>query len=124
MRYVANLLRRNHSIICRMVKRFNQTESYNRSPGQGRKWSTDPRDGRFLRQSALRNRTGTMLKNELAIARSVMISSRTVRRCLNEGRLSSRRPEKKALLTREHRITRFHFARNHQNWTVDDWKRI
>ncbi|KAF2880398.1 hypothetical protein ILUMI_25781 [Ignelater luminosus] len=90
MRYVANLLGRNHSTISRMVGCFNQTGSYNRRPGQGRKRSKDARDGRFLRQSALRNRTvtGTMLKNELAIAHNVMISSRTVRKRLNEAGLS------------------------------------
>ncbi|KAF2892804.1 hypothetical protein ILUMI_13370 [Ignelater luminosus] len=56
MRYVANLLGRNHSTISRMVERFNHTGSYNR-------------------RSALRNRTvtGTMLRNELTIARNVMI---------------------------------------------------
>ncbi|KAF2893774.1 hypothetical protein ILUMI_12399 [Ignelater luminosus] len=85
MRYVANLLERNRSTISRMIERFNQTGSYNRRPGQGRKRSTDARDERFLRQSsALRNKTvtGTMLKNELALARNVMIASRAVRRRL------------------------------------------
>ncbi|KAF2886859.1 hypothetical protein ILUMI_19314 [Ignelater luminosus] len=59
MRYVANLLGRNHSTRSRMVERFNQTESYNHRPGQGRKQSTDARDERFLRQFALRSKTGT-----------------------------------------------------------------
>ncbi|KAF2901022.1 hypothetical protein ILUMI_05162 [Ignelater luminosus] len=60
MRYVANLLGRNHSTINRTVERFNQTGSYNRRPGQWRKRSTDARDERFLRQSALINRTVTV----------------------------------------------------------------
>lgn len=126
MRYVANLLGRNHSTISRMVQRFNQTGSYNRRPGQGRKRSTNARDDRFLRLSALRNRTvtGTMLKNELKIASNVLISSRTARRRLKEAGLSNRRPAKKPLLTREHRVARLRFARNHQNWTVDDWKSV
>ncbi|KAF2890466.1 hypothetical protein ILUMI_15707 [Ignelater luminosus] len=99
--------------------------SYNRRPEQGRKRSTDARDDCFLGQSALRNKTvtGTMLKDELAIACNVMISSRTVRRRLNEAGLSSRRPAKKSLLTREYRVARLRFVRNHQNWTVDGWNR-
>ncbi|RZC42134.1 HTH Tnp Tc3 2 domain containing protein [Asbolus verrucosus] len=87
-----------------MVRRFNETGSHFRSPGQGRKCCSNPRDERFLRQSALRNRKiiSNMLKNELAAARNLVVSTRTVRRRLNEAGLSSRKPAKEPLLTREH----------------------
>lgn len=126
MRHVANVLGRNHSSISRMVRRFNETGSHLRRPGQGRKRCTNPIDERFLRQSALRNRktTSTILQNELVAARNRLVSTRTIRRRLNESGLASRRPAKKPLLTREHRIQRLRFARNHQGWTLDDWKMV
>lgn len=126
MRYVANDIGKHHSSISRMVRRFNETGSHDRRPGQGRKRCTNARDDRFLRQSALRNRrvTSTLLNNELLTVRNVAISSRTVRRRLNEGGLSSRVPAVKPLLTREHRVQRLNFARNHQHWTVNDWKKV
>lgn len=126
MRHVARVLGRSHSTLSRMVRRFNETGSHLRRPGQGRKRCTTPIDERFLRQSALRNRrtTSTILQNELVAARNVHVSSRTIRRRLNEAGLTSRKPAKKPLLTREHKIQRLRFARNHQNWTINDWKTV
>lgn len=126
MRYVARLLGRHHSSISRIVRRHNETGSYHRRPGQGRKRCTNQIDERFLRQRALRDRrvTSNLLKNELADVRNVVISSRTVRRRLREAELSNRRPAKKPLLTREHRVQRLNFARVHQNWTINDWKQV
>lgn len=126
MRYVASLLGRHHSSISRMMRRHNETGSHNRRPGQGRKRCTTQIDDRFLRQRALRDRrvTSNLLRNELADVRNTAISSRTVRRRLHEAELSSRRPAKKPLLTREHRVQRLNFARLHQNWTVNDWKQV
>ena len=124
--HVANVIGRHRSTISRLIERFNETGSYSRRPGQGRKRCTDPRDERFLRLTALRSRrvTSTVLKSELRTVRHHVISSRTVRRRLNEAGLSSRRPAKKPLLTRQHRVNRLRFARNHQHWTVHDWKKV
>lgn len=54
MRHVARVLGRSHSTLSRMVRRFNETGSHLRRPGQGRKRCTTPIDERFLRQSALK----------------------------------------------------------------------
>lgn len=126
MRYVANAIGRHYSSISRIVARFNETGSHSRKTGQGRKRCTDQRDERFLRLLVLRNRTstGTVLKNEISNVRNLVISSRTVRRRLNEAGLSSRRPAKKPLLTRWHRVQRLHFARNYEHWTINDWKKV
>lgn len=125
-RFIANLLGVTHSTIGRMVRRFNETGSYSRRPGQGRKRCTNERDERFLRVYALRNRrvTSFLLKNELHNVRNVVISARTIRRRLKETGLNSRRPAKAPLLSKENRVARMRFAREHRNWTVNDWKRV
>lgn len=125
-RHIANLLGVNHSTISRVLKRFNETGSYRRRPGQGRKRCTSARDDRFLKQSALRNRsvTSSLLRNDLEATRNVAISTRTVRRRLKEAGLDSRRPATAPLLSRENRVARLRFARDHCNWSVDDWKRV
>lgn len=125
-RYVANLLGVTQSTISRTFKRFNELGSYSRTPGQGRKKSTNARDERYLVNTSLRNRrfTSSELSRALAAARNVIVSARTVRRRLNEGRLHSRRPATAPLLTREHRVMRLRFAREHVNWTIDNWKRV
>ncbi|CAH1372465.1 unnamed protein product [Tenebrio molitor] len=100
MRYVANLIGRHHSSLSRMVRRVNEIGSYLRRSGQGRKRCTSPKDERFLRQSALRNRrtTSNVLKNELATARNLVMSSRTIRRRLKEAGLNSRKLAKKPII--------------------------
>lgn len=126
MRYVANLLGVNHSTVGRIIRRFRETGSHARKRGQGRKRVTSPRDERFLRVQVLRNRkcTSRELSNELEAARNVRISALTVRRRLKEAGLASRKPAIAPLLTAAHRVQRLRFARNHANWTVDDWKRV
>jgi hypothetical protein len=65
-----------------------------------------------------------VLKNELATARNLVMSSPTIRRRLKKADLNSRKPAKKILLTRAHKIERLRFARNHQHWTIDDSKKV
>ncbi|KAF2884207.1 hypothetical protein ILUMI_21989 [Ignelater luminosus] len=68
--------------------------------------------------------TSLELSRALTAARNITISARTVRKRLNEGELDSRRPAIATLLTREHRVTRLRFAREHVNWAIDDWKQV
>lgn len=126
MRYVANLLGVNHSTISRMARRLRETGTHHRRRGQGRRRATNQIDERFLRQQVLRNRkcTSRELSNQLETVRNVRISALTVRRRLKEAGLASRRPASAPLLTADHKTRRLRFARDHAQWTVDDWKRV
>lgn len=52
------------------------------------------------------------------------ISTVTTKRILSEAGLKSYRPVKKPLLTSKHKKDRLQWARLHQNWTTDDWKKV
>lgn len=125
-REVAQRIGVHHTTVGRCLRRFRETDSYTRRPGQGRKKSTSQIDDRFIRQQALRNRflTGNELKNRLRDVRNVEVSSRTVRRRLNGFGLTARHPAKGPLLTREHKRARLDFAREHVEWTLNDWQRV
>ncbi|RZC32128.1 HTH Tnp Tc3 2 domain containing protein, partial [Asbolus verrucosus] len=43
---------------------------------------------------------------------------------LQKQGLSAKRPAHGPLLTREHRVVRLRFAREHQNWGIEEWGRI
>ena len=47
-----------------------------------------------------------------------------MRNALKENDFRSITKQKHPLLKKEHRIQRLKFALYHQNWTVEDWKRI
>jgi len=52
------------------------------------------------------------------------VSSQTVRRVLRNHSFKSAVKKKKPLLSAVHRKKRLSFALKHQNWTVEDWKRV
>ena len=60
------------------------------------------------------------LQNEL----EVTVSDRTVRRALQEAGLKAMEKEKKPKLSAKNAKERLEFAKRHQHWTVDDWKRV
>jgi hypothetical protein len=87
---------------------------------------TTYRDDRFLVSNILRDRqmTAVMIRNRLQEVRQANVSERTVRRRLAEGNLGFYRPTKVPKLTQNHRRLRLEFARQHQDWTVNHWRRV
>jgi hypothetical protein len=86
----------------------------------------DDRDDRFLRLTALRTRhcTARLLQNEMLAARDVEISLQTVRNRLREDNIRARVPARAPQLTRQHRVARLAFAREHVNWDIGDWQNV
>lgn len=54
------------SVIHRNVKRYRQTGSYLRRPGQGRNRATSALDDRFIRVQTLRNRRQQLFRPEMS----------------------------------------------------------
>lgn len=102
------------------VKRFQETGSYERRPGQGRKKCTSARDDRFLVTNVLRNRFTAAVKarNPLREVRNVHVSERTVRRRLGEKALGAFRPCRVPQLLVGHRRERLRFSREHAEWNM------
>lgn len=65
--------------------------------------------------------TAPQLREEVG---ATMISNRTVQRRLNEANLYGRKPAKKPYLKPAHAKARLEFAKEHEGWTVNDWKQI
>ncbi|GBM65331.1 hypothetical protein AVEN_12097-1 [Araneus ventricosus] len=55
---------------------------------------------------------------------SASVSEHTVQRTLLDMGLCSRRPTHVPLLTKRHRQLRLQWAREHRDWTMDEWKRV
>ncbi|VVC42504.1 Ribonuclease H-like domain,Transposase, Tc1-like [Cinara cedri] len=87
---------------------------------------TTDRDDRFIVSTSLRNRfsNAVELQQQLRAARSTTVSTSTVRRRLGEQKIVARRPATGPKLTAQHRKERLHFAREHFNWTLDQWKTV
>lgn len=76
------------------IRRFRETGSYTRRPGQGRQRCTSARDDRFVVGNVLRNRfsTATEARTRFFEVQNVSVSERTIRRRLAERNLRAFRP--------------------------------
>ncbi|GBM24470.1 hypothetical protein AVEN_41114-1 [Araneus ventricosus] len=52
------------------------------------------------------------------------VSKRTVQRSLHRMSFGSRRPTRVPLFNARHRAARLAWAREHREWTLEDWKRV
>lgn len=122
-RDVAEQLDMTRAAVRRVCQRYEETGSFHRRPGTGRKRSTTARDDRFIVSTTLRNRhlNAVQVQQQLYEVRRVAISQWTVRRRLQESNLTPKTPAIGPKLTPAHRQARLRFARDHLNWTLEQW---
>lgn len=91
--YVGRILGVFRYSVQRVVDRFRVIDGNSRRVGSGRR-CTSTQDYRFLTLRVLGNRdtTSDYIRNDLQEVRSVIVSERTLRRRLEEYRLTARRP--------------------------------
>lgn len=125
-REVARLLNLSQSAVSRIYRRFQQTGGFTRRPNTRCRRSTSERDDRFIVTTSLRNRhlTAVSIQQQLREVRDVAVSQWTVRRRLKEANLTCKRPATGPKLTTAHRQARLQFAREHLNWSIDQWRAV
>lgn len=125
-RQVARELNISQSAVSRVYRRFQETGAFTRRQQTNRRRCTSERDDRFIVSFSLRNRhlTGVDVQQELRRVRGVTVSVWTVRRRLKKANLTPKRPARGPKLTPVHRQVRLQFARDHLNWTVEQWSSI
>lgn len=81
-------------------------------------------------QAIIRQITSSKLDNAVQATKYINntrtnpVSTQTVRNSLKTEDFCAVIKKKRPLLKKAHRIARLKFARYHQNWTVEDWKRV
>lgn len=125
-RYAARNLNLPESTVRRAVRRFRETGQCKREVGSGRPKSTTDADDHFIVLQTLRNRfqTAVTTNNRLRQVRQTNVSVKTVRRRLKEVNLQARRPATAPKLLRRHRVARLEFARERENWNVQQWSKV
>lgn len=92
----------------------------------GRRKKLSLRDERYCVKKILsgEEKSATSLAKTLSREKKMPINRKTVSRALNNGGLKAKEKKKKPLLSLKNIKARMEFAKKHQDWTVDDWKRV
>jgi transposase len=98
--------------------------------------TTSPQPGRPMKLSAQNKHfcvraitsghleTGVAVRKKLRADLGIKVSDNTVRNALREAGLGAIEKETKPMLSSKNIKARLEFAKRHQNWTIDDWKRV
>ena len=79
-----------------------------------------------IKRYIVKDKVGTAVQANKALFReyALFVSTKTVRRALNEGGLVAIEKKKKPALTAKHQKERYEWALRYQHWTLDDWRRV
>ncbi|GBN39129.1 hypothetical protein AVEN_20436-1 [Araneus ventricosus] len=108
------------------AKWINGADTSSRRQGIGRPRVIKEKGRRRLSRLVKQNRRQTVaqLRAQYNAGPSASVSEHTVQRTLLDMGLCSRRPTRVPLLTKRHRQLRLQWAREHRDWTMDEWERV
>ena len=115
-----------HTTVLRLCRRFNETGGLSDHAKSGRPRTLSARQERQISRSIRFGQISTAVDafNQIDSENGAIFSVQTVRRALKNQGLYSYVKKRKPLLTKIHRKRRYAFAQKHQNWTMDDWRRV
>ena len=123
---IAKQLRLGKSAVHYILKRYNERGdvSIKRKPGRPKK--VGPNMIKAIKRISSQDPflPSTKIKAKLEEMGYPPVSTRTIRRKLVDQKLFSRRPAKKPLLSKKNLKARLAFAKEYQNWTVAQWKKV
>ncbi len=106
-------------------KKFKNTGNVDNCPRSGRPRKTSKTQDRSLRRICLKSRKSTSKQMNAEWKKcKTHVCDRTVRNRLNEMGYLFCKAKTKPLLTKQYRLQRLRWARQHRNWGVDDWKAV
>ncbi|GFW64023.1 HTH_Tnp_Tc3_2 domain-containing protein [Trichonephila clavipes] len=100
--------------------------TFTRRPGSGLPQQTSHREDRHIVRNARVQPTASLVAIQAQVAPSLgaPVSSRTIRRQLDDEHLGSRRPLRALPLTPTHRRIRLKWCDARGNWTAAEWNKV
>jgi transposase len=112
-----------HDTACNVAKCFGLTFN-NGKKGRPQKLSDTTKHFIVRQITSGQIDTATKATKVLQESLGITVSPQTVRNALKEKGMHAKHKVKKPAISTNNHKKRLEFARRHQNWTVEDWKRI
>ncbi|CAD6194870.1 unnamed protein product [Caenorhabditis auriculariae] len=112
--------------ISQFLKRQKAQDGSTKSQRTGRPRVTDRNDDRNILKTSRTNPrlTAPAIRREVFLNSPSPPSVSTVKRRLNAAGIMGRRPVNKPLISEKNRVARVKWAKEHLNWTRQDWNKI
>lgn len=125
-RQIARELKLHHATVDYIIKKHRKSGGILNKSRSGRPKITTIEEDRKIVLTSKRNRrkTAPEITAEMNEHREKPISVSTVKRRLQQAGLHGRIAMKKPLLRKVNKQKRFKWAREHQNWTAEDWSKV
>lgn len=122
---IADKLNLSQRSVSRIKNKLNEIKISKKVGRNGRNRISSARSDRVLLRLCKNNRKSSSKQLKTMLEdKSIVMSSRTVRRRLFEAGYKAYRPRKRPKLTETMKKKRLAWAKSFENWTVDDWKRV
>lgn len=119
-RKISNIMNISQTAVVYSLRRLREKQTLSPRKRPGRPRITSATTDRQIRRAAVKNPTWS--STSIAVETKCKASTRTVRRRLLEDfKLPSRRPAKKARLSTKNVKDRITFCRKYKDWTEDQW---
>jgi transposase len=107
-------------------KRVNHTHSFQDKPRTGRPHKLTERNKRLIPKLLKKKetKTATAISKSLKIHNNINVSRKTVSRALKSMGYSCRIKKKKPKLTEKHKKARLAWAKAHESWTSEEWRKV
>ncbi|GFS88563.1 transposable element Tcb2 transposase [Trichonephila clavipes] len=125
-RRVTRQIGRSNCLVRRCWYQWIREMSFTRRPGSGHPRQTSRRENRHIVRNTRVQLTAssTAIQAQVAPSLGPPVSSRTIRRRLDERHLGSRRPLPVLPLTPSHRRLCLEWCRARRNWTAAEWNQV
>ena len=119
---IARRLKKDVRTIRNHIKRYQKKGSCSRKIGSGRPKITTARQDRLIVRNALKSRSSS--PSSIKYDTKLNVSSMTIINRLHNAKIKSHTAAKKPFISKINLKKRLDFAKEHQNWTIDQWKKV
>ncbi|XP_004206647.1 uncharacterized protein LOC101238575 [Hydra vulgaris] len=125
-REIGRIIKRSHSSVLTIIKRFRKTKSYIDRHRSGRPRLTTPNDDRLLIRLAKKNRTMSLheLRREWKLSNGCQASPSLVRRKLIASNMLWKKAVLKPRLNKQHIKKRKEFCQSVKEWSKEKWRTV